>query len=111
MKFPHFSSLLFTLSFAFVISTVLFVGFANAQVNPAIAAPKNPDARPYIVTLKDDAVDPDAIIGTLQARIAKALSRTHTFRSAIKGFSTSITPADAAALAKDPMVQSVVPDG
>jgi subtilisin len=88
---------------AAVAATVAALGTAG----PASAAP-SPAGVSYIVVLADPAASPDALATQQAGRLGGTVS--HVYRHALKGYSATLTPAAAKALAADPAVAAVVPD-
>jgi subtilisin family serine protease len=82
-----------------------------AVVAPASAAPAVPDGPPsgYIVMLSDTVDSVPAVASEQAARFGA--KPVHIYQHALKGYSTQLSPAAAAALARDPSVAAVYPDG
>lgn len=97
---------------------LLALAFAAAPLTPAAAeAPPQSDVVPggYIVTLKDTAApDSAGMSATVDAAVEQAATLgahvQHVYRHALHGYSASMSPSVAAALADDPRVSSVEPD-
>lgn len=87
-------------------STILaLVGVVVASivsVQPATAAPE--DERRYIVVLRDNTPSASAVAAEHRRSGARV---SHVYEAALKGYSAAMTPARAAAVQRDPRVDSV----
>jgi subtilisin family serine protease len=81
---------------------------AGALVSPASSALREqPTAERYVVTLAPGAGAVTSVVSSLVARYGGQLG--FTYGSALRGFSASLSPAAASALALDPVVTGVEP--
>ena len=87
------------------------LGAMFTVVAPAAAAPSAPDgpASGYIVMLHNSVDSAQAVAVEQTARFG--VTPGHVYQHALKGYSAQLTPADVAALSKDPSVAKVYPDG
>ncbi len=86
---------------------VFTAGPAGALARRRAASAPTPVANRYIVVLADS-VNADAVAGEHAHRYGAQVS--YVYRRALRGYAARMTPAHAAALARDSRVQSVEPD-
>lgn len=94
---------------ALFIGAILLAAPALAEENNLVHADAAPSSGDYIVTLKDKA-DPDEVSTRIEKRLKRGLARTHTYRSALKGFAAHLSKDEVAALKSDADVESIVED-
>jgi subtilisin len=80
-----------------------------AVVAPASGAAPDGPTSGYIVVLHNSVDGVAAVAGEQAARFGA--TPVHIYQHALKGYSTQLTAAEAAALSKDPSVAAVSPDG
>jgi subtilisin family serine protease len=82
-----------------------------AVVGGGLAAPAaaSPEARPYIVVLKDDVAHPSNVAAEHRRNHGAAV--THTYEHALKGYAASLTAEAYGEIMRDRRVKYVEPDG
>jgi subtilisin family serine protease len=99
---------------AFVVAYVVVLAAApTVAATPADPQPLHPQTVRYVVTLEPGAVDPGHVASLARHQLDRqrpGAQPGRVFRSALRGYTARLTPAEAGALATDSAVRAVEPD-